>query len=95
MTLRGLKKYAQAEEVSARFEIDSVSGSDLSHRIGVSKTADYYEKVQRTSAGLYVDLVPGENGTGMCLMRADMGLGGTWLRSLIFAYFCGSSLTFL
>ncbi len=95
MTLRGLKEYAQAEEVLAGFGIDLVSASDLSRGIGVSKTAEYYEKVQRTSAVPYVDLVPGENGTDMCLMHADMQLGGSWLRSLVFAHFCGSSLAFL
>jgi hypothetical protein len=95
MTLRGLKEYAQAEEVSAGFGVDSVSVSDLSCRIGGSEMAEYLEKVQRTSAGPYVDLVPGKNGTGTCLTRADMGLGGTWLRSLVFTHFCGSSLTLL
>jgi hypothetical protein len=60
-----------------------VSASDLSHGIGVSETAEYLEKVQRTSAGPYVDLVPGKNGTGTCLMRADTRLGGTWLSSLV------------
>ena len=92
MTLRGLKEYAQVEEVSAGFGIDL---PDLSCRIGVSEIAEYWEKVKRTSAGPYVDLVPGKNGTGTCLTRADMQLGGTWLRSLVFAHFCGSSLTFL
>ncbi len=70
-----------------------MSASDFSHGIGVSETAEYLEKVQRTSAGPYVDLVPVENGTGTCLMRADTQLGGTWLRSLVLAHFCGSSLT--
>jgi hypothetical protein len=95
MTLRGLKEYAQVEEVSARFGVDSVLVSDLSHKIGVSETAEYLEKVQCTSAGPYVDLVPDKNGTGTCLTHADMQLGGTWLRSLVFAHFCGSSLTLL
>jgi hypothetical protein len=95
MTLRGLKEYAQAEEVSAGFGADSVSASDLSHGIGLSETAEYLEKVQRTSAGPNVDLVPGKNGTGMCLTRADTQLGGTWLRSLVFAHFCSSSHTLL
>jgi hypothetical protein len=95
MTLRGLKEYARAEEVSAGFGVDSVSVSDLSHGIGFSETAEYLEKVQRTSTGPYVDLVPDKNGTGTCLTCADTRLGGTWLRSLVFAHFCGSSLTLL
>ncbi len=88
MTLRGLKEYARVEEVSAGLVVDLVSASDLSHRIGVSEMAEYLEKVQRTSAGPYV-------GTGTCLTRADTQLRGTWLRSLVFAHFCSSSLTFL
>jgi hypothetical protein len=68
---------------------------DLSYGIGVSETAEYLEKVQRTSVGPYVDLVLGENGTGTCLTRADTQLGGTWLRSLVIAHFCGSSLILL
>ncbi len=78
-----VKEYAQVEEVSARFGVDSVLASDLSHRIEVSETAEYLEKVQRTSTGPYIDLVPGGNGAGTCLMRADTQLGGTWLRSLV------------
>ncbi len=45
--------------------------SDLSCRIGVSETAEYWEKVQRTSARPHVDLVLGGNGTGTRLTRAD------------------------
>jgi hypothetical protein len=55
MTLRGLKEYARAEEVSAGFGVDLVSASDLSHGIGVSETTEYLKKVQRTSMGPYVD----------------------------------------
>jgi hypothetical protein len=62
MTLRGLKEYARVEEISAGFGVDLVSASDLSHGIGVSETAEYLEKVQCTSAGPYVDLVPGKMG---------------------------------
>ncbi len=51
--------------------VDSELASDLSRRIGVSETAEYWEKVQRTSARPHVDLVPGGNGTGMRLTRAD------------------------
>jgi hypothetical protein len=38
---RKLKEYARAEEVSARFGVDSLSASDLSRGIGVSETAEY------------------------------------------------------
>ncbi len=72
MTLRGLKEYAQAEGVSARFGVDLELASDLSHGIGVSEMAECWEKVQRTSARPHIDLVPGGNGTGTRLMRADM-----------------------
>ncbi len=72
-----LKEYAQAEEVLAGFGVDLVSASDLSCGIGVSETAEYWDKVQRASAGPYVDLVLGKNGTGTCLTRADMQPGGT------------------
>jgi hypothetical protein len=65
MTLRGLKEYAQAEGVSAGFGVDSESG------IGVSETAECWEKVQRTSARPHVDLVPGGDGTGTHLTHAD------------------------
>jgi hypothetical protein len=71
MTLRGLKEYAQAEGVSAGFGVDSELASDLFRGIGVSETAECWEKVQRTSARPHVDLVPGGNGTGTCLTRAD------------------------
>jgi hypothetical protein len=71
MTLRGLKEYAQAEGVSAGFGVDSESVSDLSHGIGVSEMAEYWEKVQHTSARPHVDLIPGGNGTGTRLTRAD------------------------
>ena len=90
-----LKEYAQAEGVLAGFGVDLESASDLSHGIGVSETAECWEKVQRTSTRPHVDLVPGRNGTGMCLTSADTQLGGTWLRSLVFTHFCGSSLTLL
>jgi hypothetical protein len=71
MTLRGLKEYAQAEGVSARFGVDSELASDLSRGIGVSETVECWEKVQRTSARFHVDLVPGGNETGTCLTCAD------------------------
>ncbi len=72
MTLRGLKEYAQAEEVSAGFGVDLESVSNLSCGIGVSETAEYWEKVQRTSVKPHVDLIPGRNGTGTHLTHADM-----------------------
>ncbi len=58
--------------IGRRFGVDLESVSDLSRRIGVSETAEYWEKVQRTSARPHVDLVPDGNRTGMRLMRADM-----------------------
>jgi hypothetical protein len=71
MTLRGLKEYARVEGVSAGFRVDSESASDLSRGIGVSETAECWEKVQRTSARPHIDLVPGGTGTGMHLTGAD------------------------
>ena len=66
-----LKEYAQAEGVLAGFGVDSELASDLSHGIGVSEMVECWEKVQRTSTRLHVDLVPGKNGTGTRLMHAD------------------------
>jgi hypothetical protein len=57
--------------IGRRFGVDLESVSDLSCRIGVSEMAEYWEKVQRTSARPHVDLVPGGNGTGTLLTRAD------------------------
>jgi hypothetical protein len=71
MTLRGLKEYAQVEGVSAGFQVDSELAKDLSHGIGVSETMECWEKVQHTSARPHINLVPGGNGTGMRLVRAD------------------------
>ncbi len=71
MTLRGLKEYAQAEGVSARFGVDSELASDLSRGIRASETAECLDKVQHTSARPHVDLVSGGNGTGMRLTCAD------------------------
>jgi hypothetical protein len=71
MTLRGLKEYAQVEGVSARFGVNSELVSDLSRGIGVSETAEYLEKVQRTYARPHVDLIQGGNGTGTRLACAD------------------------
>ncbi len=57
--------------IGRRFGVDSELASDLSPRIGVSETAEYWEKVQLTSTRHHVDLVPGGNGTGTRLTRAD------------------------
>jgi hypothetical protein len=62
MTLRGLKECAQVEEVSAGFGVDSESASDLSHGNGMSEMAEYWEKIQHTSAGPHIDLIPGKMG---------------------------------
>ncbi len=67
-----VKEYALAEGVSTGFRVDSESVLNLSRGIGVSEMAEYWEKVQRTSARPHVDLIPGGNGTGMRLTRADM-----------------------
>jgi hypothetical protein len=67
-----LKEYAQAEGVSAGFGVDLESVSDLSRGIGVSEMAEYWEKVQPTSARPHVDLIPGGNGTGTRMTHADM-----------------------
>ncbi len=71
MTLRGLTEYARAEGVSAELGVASELAIDLSYENGVSETAEYCEKVPRTSARPHVDLVLGRNGTGTRLMRAD------------------------
>ncbi len=57
--------------IGRRFGVDLELASDLSRRIGVSETAEYWEKVQRTSPRPHIDLVPGENGTGTRLTGAD------------------------
>ncbi len=66
-----MKEYARAEGVSAGFGVDLESVSDLFRGIRVSEMAECWEKVQRTSVRPHVDLVPGRNGTGMRLTRAD------------------------
>ncbi len=58
--------------IGHRFGVDLELASDLSHRIGVSEMAEYWEKVQRTSAKPHIVLVPGGNGTGTRLTCADM-----------------------
>ncbi len=69
--LLNTKEHAQAEGVSAGSGVDLESASDLSRGIGVSEMAECWEKVQRTSAGPHVDLVPGGNRTGTRLTCAD------------------------
>jgi hypothetical protein len=70
-TLTSLKEYAQAEGVSAGFGVDFESVSDLSRGIGVSEMAEYWEKIQRTSARPHIDLILRENWTGTRLTHAD------------------------
>jgi hypothetical protein len=57
--------------IGRRFGVDLEAASDLSRGIGVSKTAECWEKVPCTSARPHVDLVPGGNGTGSRLTHAD------------------------
>jgi hypothetical protein len=71
MTLRGLKEYARAKGVLAKLGVALELAVDLSRRNGVPETAEYREKVPRSSTRLHVDLVPGRNETGTCLTRAD------------------------
>jgi hypothetical protein len=81
MTLKGLKDMPKRRKyqicpsggsIGQRFGVDLESMSGLSCRIGVSETAEYWEKVQLTPARPHADLVPGGNGTGTHLTRADM-----------------------
>jgi hypothetical protein len=66
-----LKEYAQAEGVLAKLRVALESRMNLSCGNGVPETAEYCEKGPRTSMRPHVDLVPGGNGTGTCLMPAD------------------------
>jgi hypothetical protein len=65
-----LKRYARAKGVSNMPKRREYR-PEIRSRFGVSETVEYWEKVQRTSARPHVDLVPGKNGTGTRLMRAD------------------------
>jgi hypothetical protein len=67
-----LKEYAQAEGVLAKLGIASELGVDLSRRNGVPETVEYCEQVPHSSARPHIDLVPGRNGSGMRLTRADI-----------------------
>jgi hypothetical protein len=66
-----VKEYAQAEGVSSKLGVASELVVDLSCGNGVPEMVEYCEKVLRTSAMPHVDLVPGGNGTGTGLTRAD------------------------
>jgi hypothetical protein len=66
-----LKEYARVEGVSAKLGVASELVVELSCGNGVPETAEYCEKDPRTSARPHVDLVPGRNGIGMRLTRAD------------------------
>ncbi len=66
-----MKEYAQAEGVSAKLGVALELAIDLPRENEVSEMAEYCEKVPRTSARPYVDLVPVRNGTGMRLTCAD------------------------
>jgi hypothetical protein len=66
-----MKEYARAKGVSAELGVALESAVDLSSGNGVQEQAEYCGKVPRTSMRPHVDLVPGRNGTGMRLMRAD------------------------
>jgi hypothetical protein len=69
--LNCVKEYARVEGLLAGFRVDLELMSDISCGIGVSETAECWEKVQRISTRPHVDLVPGGNGTGTRLTRAD------------------------
>jgi hypothetical protein len=68
---REYQRCPSKRSIGQRFGVDLESASDLSCRIGVSETVEYWEKVQPTSARPHVDLVPGGNGTGTRLTGAD------------------------
>jgi hypothetical protein len=71
MTLRGLKECARAEGVSTKLGVALELAVGLSCKNGVSETAEYCEKVPRSSARPHIDLLSGRNGTGMRLTHAD------------------------
>jgi hypothetical protein len=71
MTLRVLKEYSQVEGVSVKLRVASESMADLSHKIGVPETAEYYKEAPCNSARPHVDFVLGGSVSGTCLMRAD------------------------
>jgi hypothetical protein len=71
LCINSLKEYARAEGVSAKLGVALELVIDLSCENGVSETAEYCEKVPRTSMRPHVDLVPSGNGTGTHLTHAD------------------------
>jgi hypothetical protein len=66
-----MKEYARAEEVSAKLGVALESAVDLSRRKGVPEIEEYCEKLLCSSARPHIELVPGRNGTGTRLTRAD------------------------
>jgi hypothetical protein len=66
-----MKEFARTEGVSAELGVASELEVDLSRGNGVPETAEYCEKVPRTSMRPFVDLVLGRNGTGTRLTCAD------------------------
>jgi hypothetical protein len=74
MTLRGLKEYAQAKGVLVELGVALESTSDLSWKNGVSKTAEYSNKILCNSARPHVDFVLVRNVTDMCLTRVSRNM---------------------
>ncbi len=66
-----MREYAQAEGVSPKLGVALESAADLSRGNGVPEMAEYCEKVPHSCAMPHIGVVPGRNGTGMRLMRAD------------------------
>jgi hypothetical protein len=66
-----MKENAQAEGESAKLRVALELAVDLFCGNRVPEMAEYCEKVPGTSARPHIDLVPGGNGTGTCLTRAD------------------------
>ena len=97
MTLRGLKEYAQAEEVSAGFGVDSVSVSDLSCGIGVSKnggvlgeSSTYFcGTLRRFSTWQKIGLASALRVPDMCRHVTRRNIA----QEFGFSHFCGSFLT--
>ncbi len=59
------------EGVSAKLRVALELAADLSRENEVRETAEYCEKVLRSSARPHVDVVSGGNGTGTRLTSAD------------------------
>ncbi len=71
MTLRGLKKHAQAKRILVKLGVASKLTAYLSHENGVPETAGYCKKVLCYSARPHIDFVPGRSVTGTHLTSAD------------------------